>query len=100
MLSVTSTSSLTIRRSSTCSSELGCAQSIDQSHGCNNARVRLLRTDKLFTGHQQEGSLYFMQARFCPAATLRAGSANPQSLNRYSYVPNEPLRYTDHAPAA
>ncbi len=69
-------------------------------------------TDKLFTGHQQEGSLYFMQARFYPSATLRAGSAptlgrflspdsivpgygNPQSLNRYSYVLNNPLRYTD-----
>ena len=74
-------------------------------------------TDKLFTGQQAEGSIYYMKARFYPSASLRAGSpvigrflpstagrqpdtivpepGNPQALNRYSYVYNNPLRYTD-----
>ena len=60
-------------------------------------------TDKQFTGHQKEGSLYFMQARFYDPALGRFLSpdsivpdpSNPQSLNRYSYVLNNPLRYTD-----
>ena len=60
-------------------------------------------TDKLFTGHQREGSLYFMQARFYDPTLGRflspdsivPGYGNPQALNRYSYVLNNPLRYTD-----
>ena len=64
-----------------------------------------------FTGHQYETGIYFMQARFYPSTTLRAGfpfigrflqpdtivpdPANPQSLNRYSYVYNNPMAYTD-----
>ncbi len=60
-------------------------------------------TDKQFTGHQKEGALYFMQARFYDPMLGRFMSAdsivpepgNPQSLNRYSYVNNNPLRYTD-----
>ena len=60
-------------------------------------------TDKLFTGHQKEGSLYFMQARFYDPTLGRflspdsivPGYGNPQALNRYSYVLNNPLRYTD-----
>ncbi len=74
-------------------------------------------TDKLFTGHQQEGELYFAQARFYPSLRSRAGSllgrftqpdtacpersrrmpepGNPQAFNRYSYVLNNPLRYLD-----
>jgi len=57
------------------------------------------------------GNLYFMRARFYPSLRSRAGfpmigrflqpdsvvpdPSNPQSLNRYSYVLNNPLRYTD-----
>jgi hypothetical protein len=33
--------------------------------------------------------------RFLSADTIVPGYANPQSLNRYSYVNNNPLRYTD-----
>ncbi len=60
-------------------------------------------TDKLFTGHQQEGDLYYMRARFYrPDAgrflqpdSIVPDYTNPQSLNRYSYVLNNPLAYTD-----
>src|SRR5215216_1063579 len=33
--------------------------------------------------------------RFLSADTIVPGHANPQNLNRYSYVLNNPLRYTD-----
>ena len=33
--------------------------------------------------------------RFLSADTIVPGYANPQNLNRYSYVTNNPLRYTD-----
>src|SRR5689334_12144096 len=33
--------------------------------------------------------------RFLSADTLVSNPANPQSLNRYSYVLNNPLKYTD-----
>jgi hypothetical protein len=33
--------------------------------------------------------------RFVSADTIVPGYANPQNLNRYSYVTNNPLRYTD-----
>ena len=68
-------------------------------------------TDKQFTGHQREHELIFMQSRFydpaigrflqpdskaCPERSRRMPDpANPQSLNRYSYVLNNPLVYTD-----
>ena len=61
-------------------------------------------TDKLFTGHQREqDDMYYMQARFYdPVAgrflqpdSIVPDPANPQSLNRYSYVYNNPLTYTD-----
>lgn len=60
-------------------------------------------TDKQFTGHQREGDLYYMNARFYDPLVGRflqpdsivPDYANPQSLNRYSYVLNNPLRYTD-----
>ena len=60
-------------------------------------------TDKQFTGHQLEGSLYYMQARFYDPVVGRflapdsivPDPKNPQALNRYSYVLGNPLRYTD-----
>ena len=64
----------------------------------------LNETDKRFTGHQQEDSdLIFMRARFYDPYVGRflapdsivPDPMNPQSLNRYSYVNNNPLRYTD-----
>ena len=64
---------------------------------------RLVGTDKQFTGHQKEGDLYFMKARFYDPAVGRflqpdsvvPDYADPQSLNRYSYVYNNPLAYAD-----
>jgi RHS repeat-associated protein len=68
-------------------------------------------TDKSFTGHQLEDyaffdtaeDLYFMKARFYDPTVGRflqpdsivPDYGNPQSLNRYSYVLNNPLKYTD-----
>jgi len=62
-------------------------------------------TDKLFTGQREITGLgiYYYGARFyspyinrfLSADTIVPGYANPQSLNRYSYVLNNPLRYTD-----
>lgn len=62
-------------------------------------------TNKLFTGQREVTGLgiYHYGARFyspklgrfISADTIVPGSANPQNLNRYSYVTNNPLRYTD-----
>lgn len=60
-------------------------------------------TDKLYTGHQQEGILYYMQARFYDPMLTRFLSpdsivpdpGDPQAFNRYAYVLNNPMRYTD-----
>jgi len=60
-------------------------------------------TDKRYTGHQREGEFYFMKARFYDPLVGRflqpdsvvPDPADPQALNRYSYVVNNPLRYTD-----
>jgi len=62
-------------------------------------------TDKLFTGQRQiaELGIYLYGARFyspklgrfLSADTIVPGYANPQNLNRFSYVTNNPLRYTD-----
>ena len=61
-------------------------------------------TDKKFTGQRLDGTgLYYYNARYYDASIGRFISAdtivqsftNPQALNRYSYVFNNPLRYTD-----
>ncbi len=62
-------------------------------------------TDKLYTGQREITGLgiYHYNARFyspklgrfLSADTIVPGFANPQNLNRYSYVNNNPLRYTD-----
>ncbi len=62
-------------------------------------------TDKLFTGQRQITGLgiYHFGARFyspklgrfLSADTIVPGYANPQGLNRYSYVSNNPIRYRD-----
>ncbi|MFC1953475.1 RHS repeat-associated core domain-containing protein, partial [Chloroflexota bacterium] len=61
-------------------------------------------TDKLFTGQRLDGTgLYYYNARyydpeigrFISPDTIIPNPANPQSFNRYSYVLNNPLRYTD-----
>jgi RHS repeat-associated protein len=62
-------------------------------------------TDKLFTGQREMAGLgiYHYNARFyspklgrfLSADTIVPGAANPQAWNRFSYVTNNPLRYTD-----
>ena len=62
-------------------------------------------TDKLFTSQREMAGLgiYHYGARFyspklgrfLSADTIVPGYANPQNLNRFSYVTNNPLRYTD-----
>ncbi len=62
-------------------------------------------TDRRYTGQREEAGLglydynarYYDPAlgRFLQADTIVPEAANPQSLNRYSYVYNNPLRYVD-----
>jgi RHS repeat-associated protein len=62
-------------------------------------------TDKLFTGQREMAGLgiYHYGARFyspklgrfLSADTIVPGYANPQNLNRFSYVRNNPIKYTD-----
>jgi len=64
----------------------------------------VIPTDRLYTGQRQETfGLYDYRARYYHPALGRFISAdplvpepgNPQALNRYAYVTNNPLRYTD-----
>ncbi len=76
-------------------------------YGRTRATTGVNPTDKLFTGHQQEGTgtreLYFAQARFydpwiglfTQPDSIVPEPGNPQALNRYAYVYNNPMRYTD-----
>jgi RHS repeat-associated protein len=62
-------------------------------------------TDKLFTGQREitglgiyhYGSRFYSPklGRFLSADSIIPNAANPQDFNRYSYVRNNPLRYTD-----
>jgi RHS repeat-associated protein len=61
-------------------------------------------TDKLFTGQRLDGTgLYYYNARyydptigkFISPDTVGLDLTNPQTLNRYTYCSNNPLRYTD-----
>jgi RHS repeat-associated protein len=62
-------------------------------------------TDKLFTGQRQITGLGIYQfgarfyspklGRFLSADTIVLGYTNPQNLNRYSYVRNNPIKYND-----
>jgi RHS repeat-associated protein len=65
-----------------------------------------LGTDRHFTSQREEsglGSLYDFNARmyspalghFLSADTIVPSPADPQSLNRFSYTRNNPLKYTD-----
>jgi RHS repeat-associated protein len=63
-----------------------------------------LPTDKKFTGQRLDSTgLYYYNARyydpgigrFISADTIVPNFADPQSLNRYSYCRNNPLRYID-----
>ena len=61
-------------------------------------------TDRAFTGQRLDGTgLYFYNARYYDAAVGRfispdilvADPANPQAFNRFSYVFNNPTKFTD-----
>ncbi len=64
-----------------------------------------MATDRQYTGQRNEIGLglydynarYYdpLLGRFLSADSIVPSPANPQSLNRYSYVLNSPLRYTD-----
>jgi len=68
-------------------------------------RVGGMSTDRRFTGQREEVSLGFYDygarpydpalGRFLQADTIVPNPADPQSLNRYAYTLNNPLRYTD-----
>ena len=63
------------------------------------------RTDRRYTGQREEaglglydyGARYYdpLLGRFVSADTIVPQPGNPQSLNRFSYVLGNPLRYTD-----
>jgi len=65
----------------------------------------VMGTDRRFTGHRSEdltglidmNARYFdpVIGRFLSADSIVPNPANPQDLNRYSYVRNNPLRYID-----
>jgi len=68
------------------------------------ARSGSVPTDKKFTGQRLDGTgLYYYGARyydpvigrFVSADTVVQDFKNPQMLNRYSYVLNNPLKYAD-----
>jgi RHS repeat-associated protein len=70
---------------------------------CRNS-TGTIDTDILFTGQRLDGTgLYYYGARyydptigrFISADTIVPNPANPQSLNRYSYCLNNPLKYID-----
>ena len=61
-------------------------------------------TDRLYTGqYEAEAGLYFYNARwydnqlgrFTQADSIVPGPGNPQSWDRYAYVKNNPVRYSD-----
>jgi len=74
-------------------------------YGAGRPTDTTLPTDYRFTGQRREGTigLYDYGARFYDPALGRFLSAdtvvpkpgNPQALNRYAYVLNNPLKYTD-----
>src|SRR6266542_429411 len=64
-----------------------------------------MNTDRLFTGQREitglgiydYGARFYAPklGRFLSPDTIVPGAANPQNLNRFSYVTNNPLRYVD-----
>jgi RHS repeat-associated protein len=75
------------------------------TYGAVRTTSGTLQTDYTFTGQRLDadaGLLYYgaryydwVLGRFISADTIVPNPYNPQALNRYSYVYNNPLRYTD-----
>ena len=94
--------------SSSVSTDTAGAEVGDQTYlpyGDERSSSGTLGTERQFTGQRFDGGsgLYFYNARyydanigrFISADTIVPGLGNPQAWNRYSYVLNNPLRYTD-----
>ncbi|MCP4525479.1 MAG: RHS repeat-associated core domain-containing protein [Aestuariibacter sp.] len=81
------------------------ARQLYHPYGTTRYSEGTLATDFGFTGQRKDSStgLVFMHARyyhpalgrFVSADTIVPNLGNPQDLNRYAYVNNNPLRYTD-----
>ncbi len=85
------------------------AELLYKAWGENRYTFSTMPTTLRYTGQRQESGLggadglYFYNARwydpaisrFIQADTIVPGMGNPQSLNRFSYVYNNPLKYTD-----
>jgi len=74
-------------------------------YGTGRPTDTALPTDYRFTGQRREGTIGLydygarfydpLLGRFLSADTVVPEPGNPQALNRYSYVLNNPLKYTD-----
>lgn len=85
------------------------AQQYYYPYGANRGGAQSGLTEKRYTGQYHEGGLagaeglYYYNARWYGPALARFAQAdilvpepgNPQSLNRYAYVYNNPVRYAD-----
>ena len=89
---------------STVSSSTGALVSSIRYYPFGGTRSGSVDTDKKFTGQRLDGTgLYYYNARYYDPAIGRFVSPDsvgqklsaPQTLNRYSYVQNNPLKYTD-----
>jgi RHS repeat-associated protein len=74
------------------------------SFGLTRSSSGTMPTDEKFTGQRLDGTgLYFYGARyydpvigrFVSPDSFMLSPSNPQGLNRYTYVFNNPFRYTD-----
>ena len=94
--------------SSSVSTDTAGAEVGDQTYlpyGDEQSSSGTLGTERRFTGQRFDGGsgLYFYNARyydaqigrFISADTIIPNPTNPQDFNRYTYVRNNPLRYTD-----
>jgi RHS repeat-associated protein len=98
----------------TCGSQDGCdgtphqgvvARQLYHPYGSPRWSQGTLPTDYTFTGQRNEAGIGLMHygarfysprlGRFVSADTIVPEPGEPQALNRYSYVHNSPLRYTD-----
>jgi RHS repeat-associated protein len=74
-------------------------------YGGTRPNVGTVPTDYQFTGQKLDtgtglyyyGARYYdpVTGRFISADTIVPGAGNPQSLNRYAYTQNNPVKYTD-----
>jgi len=84
--------------------DAGTQESISTYYPFGGTRTGSVSTDQKFTGQRLDDTgLYYYNARyydatigrFISADTVVQNPANPQTLNRYSYCLNNPLKYTD-----